>query len=448
MHALLLVVVSLQLAQLPAGLDAAGPPVQRGATRYVPLTTGGVAVIDASVEGAPKLLGTVLEGRFITRLLLDGDRLVALETREEALVLSLADPARPTLVRGGSPSSAPVVVAPVEAPVVPGSAPVAPAAMGTVTEVVGGRVIFEGGTEKGFRKGVRVQILSQRKVPKPDLVTGAIVEVPSGEVTAVLAIEQADSTRAMAVLGRGDVAEKGDRVELTNDAVSERLFFPRRAPFEWRFGFVVRPFLGLEGTTKPVGIIVDAYVSWYPSTLPLSVTAMASPFGFVINGKEPHYPGTFSVMGGYSTDFFEIALGVGALTGNIGPCFPNELGVTTCEVNTGFTINQHLRLGSIDGFHLAWYSSIFSRPTQFVFGVGRGEVSIPLTSRLGLFAGGGGGENGWAGGELGVRTSLGGAGAPGTVMLRASLGYSALFDGPTREFVGGPAVSFGMEWRQ
>lgn len=447
MHALLLVVVvSLQLAQLPAGLEAAAPSVQRGPTLYVPLTSGGVAVIDTSVDGAPKLLTTVLEGRFITRLMLDGDRLIALETREEALVLSLAEPARPKLVRSGSSPSAPVVVAPVESPAV--VAPSPPTAVGTVTEVVGGRVIFEGGTEKGFRKGVRVQILSQRKVPKPDLVTGAIVEVPSGEVTAVLAIEQADAARAMAILGRGDVAEKGDRVELTNDAVSERLFFPRRAPFEWRFGFVVRPFLGLEGTTKPVGIIVDAFVSWYPTTLPLSVTAMAAPFGFVINSKEPHYPGTFSLMGGYSTDYFEIALGAGALTGNVGPCFPNELGVTVCEVNTGFTINQHLRLGSIDGFHLAWYSSIFSRPTQFVFGVGRGEVSIPLTSRLGLFAGGGGGENGWAGGELGVRTSLGGAGAPGTVMLRASLGYSALFDGPTREFVGGPAVSFGMEWRQ
>jgi hypothetical protein len=84
----LLMMVALQLAQLPTGLEAAAPSVQRGATLYVPLTSGGLAVFDASVEGAPKLVGTVLEGRFITRLMLDGDRLVALETREEALVLS------------------------------------------------------------------------------------------------------------------------------------------------------------------------------------------------------------------------------------------------------------------------------------------------------------------------------------------------------------------------
>lgn len=449
MLALLTLVVSLQAGQLPAGLEASGPPVRRGAMLYVPVATGGVAVVDVSVADAPKVVGSVLEGRFITRLLLDGDRLVALESRDEALVLSLDDPARPRLTRGATSTAVVVAAEPsaAPAPTLPAPAPVP--SFGTVSEVVGGRVIFEGGTEKGFRQGVRVKVLSQRKVPKPDLVTGAMVEVPSGEVTAVLAIEQADAQKAMAVLGRGDTAEKGDRVELTTEPVSERLFFPRRAPFEWRFGFVVRPFLGLEGTTKPVGIMLDAYVSWYPASIPLSITLMAAPFAFGINGQEPHYPGTFLLMGGYATDFFEIGLGAGALTGSIGPCLMRDplLG-TTCEVNTGFTINQHLRLGSLDGFHLAWNSSIFSRPTQFVFGVGRGEVSIPLTSRLGLFAGGGGGENGWALGELGVRTALGGAGGRGTVILRASLGYSAIFDGPSREMVGGPAVAFGMEWRQ
>lgn len=442
MPTLLALLVAVVVTQITPALEASGPSVQKGMLEYVPLAAGGVAVVDTSGPDK-KVLATILEGHFVTRLLVDGDRLIALETKEEALVLSLDEPRLPRVVRGTATASAPVAKA-VEAVTV---AP--PAAIGTVVDVVGGRVIFEGGVEKGFRKGVHVRVSSQRKVPKPDLLTGAMVEVPSGEVTAVLAIEQSDAQRGMAVLGRGDVAEKGDLVEVTTEPLSERLFFPRRAPFEWRFGFVVRPFLGLDGTTKPVGVLLDGYAAWYPSSLPLSVTVMAAPFGFVINGKEPHYPGTFFVMGGYATDFFEIGLGVGALTGNTGPCFTAFPGATAeCEVNTGFTINQHLRLGALDGFHLSWSSSIFSRPTQFVFGVGRGEVSVPLTSRLGLFAGGGGGENGWAMGELGVKTALGGAGAPGTIVLRASLGYSALFDGPSREFLGGPAVAFGMEWRQ
>lgn len=442
MPTLFAMLVAVVVTQVTSSLESSGPPVTRGSLEYVPLATGGVAVVDTSTA-EKKVLATILEGHFVTRLIVDGDRLIALETKEEALVLSLDDPRQPRVVRGATMPAAPVAKA-VEAVTV-----AAPSAVGTVVDVVGGRVIFEGGIEKGFRKGLHVRVSSQRKEQKPDLLTGAMVEVPSGEVTAVLAIEQSDARRGMALLGRGDVAEKGDLVEVTTEPLSERLFFPRRAPFEWRFGFVVRPFLGLDGTTKPVGILLDGYVAWYPSSLPLSVTVMAAPFGFVINGKEPHYPGTFFVMGGYSTDFFEIGLGAGALTGNLGPCFTPSPGATAeCEVNTGFTINQHLRLGALDGFHLSWNSSIFSRPTQFVFGVGRGEVAVPLTSRLGLFAGGGGGENGWAMGELGVKTALGGAGAPGTIVLRASLGYSALFDGPSREFLGGPAVAFGMEWRQ
>lgn len=442
MPTLFAMLVAVVVTEVTPSLESSGPPVSRGSLEYVPLATGGVAIVDTSTA-EKKVLATILEGHFVTRLIVDGDRLIALETKEEALVLSLDDPRQPRVVRGATMPTAPVAKSVEAVTVVP------PAAVGTVVDVVGGRVIFEGGIEKGFRKGLHVRVSSQRKEQKPDLLTGAMVEVPSGEVTAVLAIEQSDARRGMALLGRGDVAEKGDLVEVTTEPLSERLFFPRRAPFEWRFGFVVRPFLGLDGTTKPVGILLDGYVAWYPSSLPLSVTVMAAPFGFVINGKEPHYPGTFFVMGGYSTDFFEIGLGAGALTGNLGPCFTASPGATAeCEVNTGFTINQHLRLGALDGFHLSWNSSIFSRPTQFVFGVGRGEVSVPLTSRLGLFAGGGGGENGWAMGELGVKTALGGAGAPGTIVLRASLGYSALFDGPSREFLGGPAVAFGMEWRQ
>jgi hypothetical protein len=50
-------------------------------------------------------------------------------------------------------------------------------------------------------------------------------------------------------------------------------------------------------------------------------------------------------------------------------------------------------------------------------------------------------------GEFGVRTALGGAGGRGTVVLSSALGVSGIFDGPSRETVVGPAVSFGAEWR-
>ena len=167
----------------------------------------------------------------------------------------------------------------------------------------------------------------------------------------------------------------------------------------------------------------------------------------------------------YTTDFVEIGLGGGALFGNKGPCevVVDEIdtdgdGITDqfrerrddrrCESNTGATFNQVLRLGALDGIHFKWSSSIFARDTGFVFGVGRGEVAVPVSSRLGLFAGGGGGENGWGYGEIGVRSLFGGAGTPGTLMLQASLGGAAIFDGPSRETIGGPLLAVGLEWRR
>ena len=235
----------------------------------------------------------------------------------------------------------------------------------------------------------------------------------------------------------------GDLVELTTVELSERLLAPRRAPFQFRTGFEIRPFLGLEGTSKPVGLMLDAYLEWYLAPIPIVLAISGAPVSVAFGSSEAHYPGVIAFTAAYATDFFEIGLGVGALYGNPGPCEP----FLACEVNTGFTINQVLRLGSIDGLNLEWHSSIFSRPNQFVFGVGRGVISVPLNSRLGLFGAGGAGENGWAMGEFGVRTALGGAGGRGTVILSASLGVSGIFDGPSREMVLGPAVSFGAEWR-
>ena len=300
---------------------------------------------------------------------------------------------------------------------------------------------------------------------KPDLQAGGVAMLPSNEVTAVVALEEAEAGRSMAILGRGDVAMPGDLVEVTGAPLSESLFLPRRAPFNWRFGFVARPYLDISGDgTFPVGILADGYVTYTFDDLPLTLFAELSPIGTAVLGNEAHYPIVTAAGAAYTTDFVEIGLGGGALVGNEGPCqviideidtdgdgfadqFRERLDERDCEGNTGATFNQVLRLGALDGIHLKWSSSIFARETGFVFGVGRGEVAVPVSSRLGVFAGGGAGENGWGYGEVGVRSFFGGAGTPGTLMLQASLGGAAIFDGPSRETIGGPSVAFGLEWR-
>ena len=407
--------------------------VARGQVLYLSLQAGGVAVVDLS-GAAPRLVQRIAEGRVFARLLIDADALVALELRQEATTFSLADPLAPSVsIPGLRPAPSPVVAA----------EPAVPRPRARVTAVTDGRVLFDGGLETGFSKGTRLRVIAQRLETKPDLVTGRPTSSPSGAVTAVLEVEDAQPHHAMAVLGRGDTAEVGDLVELTTAELSERLLAPRRAPFQFRTGFEIRPFLGLGGQSKPVGLMLDVYLQWYLTPVPLVLSLSGAPLSIAFGSVEPHYPGVLAFTAAYATDFFEIGLGIGALYGNPGPCEP----LRACEVNTGFTINQVLRLGSIDGLNLEWHSSIFSRPNQFVFGVGRGVIAVPLNSRLSLFGAGGGGENGWATGEFGVRTALGGAGGKGTVILSASLGVSGIFDGPSRELVLGPAVSFGAEWR-
>jgi hypothetical protein len=470
---LLPVLISLALQAPPDPVDAPPAPdpiaalelgaivdrAQAGQTLYLALARGGVAVIDLSDPAGPRLVRTIAEGRAITKLLIDGDRLHLIALREELLSFSVTDPRAPvaSLTTPVGPGAAPGVVRR-PLPAEPEPTPTPTVARARVLEVTGGRVIFDGGADAGFEVGQRVRIIAQRLVAKPDLEKGGFRMVASGDVTAVVAIEELGETRAMAVLGRGDVAMPSDVVEATDEDLSERLFLPPRGPYATRFGFIARPFLGLNNEgRKPVGVLVDLYGTYYLDFIPISVTAEIAPAGFVLGGANAHYPITVQGLGAYYTDWFEIGVGVGALVGNEGPCFSRGPGgAPECEVNNGLTINQMLRLGPIDGIHVTWNSSVFSRPDGFVFGVGRGELGVPLSSQLSLFGSGGAGENGWGYGELGVRTFVGGNGAPGTLVLTASLGVVGIFDGPgeeiafgeiRQEFVVGPSVAFGVEWR-
>lgn len=429
----------------------------RGTTAWVALGDGGVAVVDLTQPSAPREVTRVAAGRVIHRLVLSDQELLLVELRPDVRVLDVSDPLRP--VEKASIAAAAVPALPsAAAPARPTSTAAVrpePSAqpVARVVQVTRGRVVFDAGVAAGFREGSHVRIVSQRLVEKPDLATGGTSQQPSNEVTAVLRIEQADATASLARLGRGDIAYAGDLAALTDEPLSERIFLPRKTPFTTRAGFRLRPFLGIETSSKPVGFLADVYGAYYFETLPLRIEAGVAPAGFAFGGKDAHRPIVAVGTVAYTTDYFEIGLGAGALVGNQGPCVDPVSGVVSsstsapCEDNTGFTINQVLRLGAIDGLSIYFQSSIFSRPEQFVMGVARGEIQLPLTSRLGLFGGGGGGENGWSFGDLGVRTYVGGTGAAGTKIFSASLGYAGVFDGPSGEQVGGPSVAFGIEWR-
>lgn len=216
-----------------------------------------------------------------------------------------------------------------------------------------------------------------------------------------------------------------------------------------------------NAAAQPFGLLADLWAAYYFSDLPLRLRVEASPMGVALGGFARHDPGALDATVAYATDYFEAGLGGGYMVGLAGNGCPGTTfpqastfigfgGVTenppVCET-VGPTINETLRLGAIDGLTLSWSSSILLSGGRFLFGSGRGELDVPLTRRLTLFGDGGDGINGWAFGDLGVRTYVGGSGAPGTVIVSASLGAASVFDGTTGETITGPSVAFGMEWR-
>jgi hypothetical protein len=428
------------------GLGPVTDSAVRGELAYVALERGGIAVI-ALEPAPPRLVRRLEEGRRFVRLVLTGDALLAVELREEAHAFTLSTPESPqptTLARALS-APLPVASAPAAAPPAVASAPDAGPAL-RVTVVEGGDVFLSGGRNVGLAEGARVRIVAPAGAPR-----GA---------EAVLEVVEVREADAIARLGRGESARVGDRVEPTPAPVTARLAAPPGNTHQLRYGFHARPFLAIDAETasgnnaRAGGVLMDAFVAYRLPNLPVVLHARLEPVGVGLGTGERHTPGLGYVAATYSADVIEVGLGVGALFGqNQQECFPeyNEFGQVvgqscTSSTETGVGVQQLLRLGALDGFHLEWSSSILSRENQFVFGAGRGELQLPITTRFSLIAVGGGGRSGYAFGEVGIRSFLKGTGGAGSLLLTGTVGGVSLSDG--RGSLAGPSVALGLEWRR
>ncbi|RKG57517.1 hypothetical protein D7X30_18580 [Corallococcus sp. AB011P] len=419
--------------------------VHQGVT-YVALGRGGIAVL--KLDGAaPQLVRRIEEGRRFVRLVVVGQSLLAIEQREEAHAFSLATPEQPqpdSLASAlGAARGLTVVTQAPPPPQAPPPTTAPSSARLTVTAVHDGDVTLSGGALAGLGEGTRVRVRTQ----------------DSREV--VLKVIESREHTAIARLGRGENVRVGDTAVVTDAPATARLFFPEPGVPRLRYGFHVRPFLALDARTREGrsaragGLLLDAFIAWRPGDLPLVLSAQLDPVGFGLGTGLRHTPGSAYVAAAYSTDFLEVGIGAGALFGQkecstqfdydpntYEPINPR----TVCDSNAGVSFQQVLRLGALDGFHLAWNSAILSRDNQFRFGSGRGEVQVPLTPSLSLFGAGGGSASGWAFGELGVRSFLKGTGGSGTTVLSASLGIVSLSDG-SGEALTGPSIAIGIERR-
>ncbi len=123
-----------------------------------------------------------------------------------------------------------------------------------------------------------------------------------------------------------------------------------------------------------------------------------------------------------------------------------ETGVVT---PTGSAVDplivEVLRIGQLDGLNLAWQSTIASTGSGFKLRSAEATLNLPVSTRFSIFMDGGGGD-GFAFGDLGVRSYLGGVGGPGTVILSLGLGLGSIMDGAP-ETLTGPSLMLGLEFR-
>ena len=434
------------------GLGPVLDAVERGDTAYLALERGGIAVV--SLPAPVRLVRRLEEGRRFVRLALSGDALVAVEVREEARAFSLAAPEapRPASLAEALGGARPLVVAapppqqPAPVVMTPARPDAGDAATLTVAAVHNGEVTLGGPGVARLAPGAHVRVLPQG-------------EGAAERASPVLGVERVVGGEAVAHLGRGEAAREGDVAEPTDAPRTARLLFPPSEPLELRFGVRLRPFLALGATTeagnsaRAGGVLADLFVDYRPQGWPVVLQAALEPVGVGLGTGQRHTPGLFRVGVAYSSDTFEAGLGAGALFGQpdcyqVPLDFSDPDGPTreVCENTTGATVHQTLRLGALDGLHIAWSSSIVSSEDQFEFGSGRGEVQVPLGTRLSLVAAGGGSGAGWGFGELGVRTFLQGTGGPGSLVLTAGAGFVTLSDG-SGSALSGPSVTTGLEWR-
>lgn len=422
-----------ELVHLPLG--PVRDVLRHGSTFYVALVAGGVVVLDARQPSAPVVTAHLAEGQPIEKLAHQGeDLLVVLLSSRETLTFNLSDPLHPLDAGLSAP------------PPAQGVGILARKAQ--VLAVRDGTVIIDGGSAGGFYPGERIKIRSHRALSPQDDLGAQQGLTPLGTTTAVLVLDRVEANRAITHLGRGDLAAVGDSVEATGETPSDSLVAPHWLPFNWQLSFGLRPFLDTNNqNSHAVGLLGDATVAYYFSSVPLRLEAGLEPAGLVAGGRVQHNPVVAVLDVAFASPFFEIGLGTG-FSVLATECAPLTGGCASNVVDP--LILQTFRLGALDGLNLIWHSAIASTSDQgFMFRSGRAVANVPLTTRVTLFIDGAGGS-GYGFGDLGVRTYVGGLGGPGTFILSGGLGFGIISDGGVRqesETVSGPSFMLGLEMR-
>jgi hypothetical protein len=289
----------------------------------------------------------------------------------------------------------------------------------------------------------------------------------------------------------GSPAPAVDEGESAGAAAKEApsIVAPARQGGLWEMAFLTSVFVPFGNLG--IGQLGSASVA-YRFEAPLVLRAELAPFGFAgpattnnspgfSSGGGPVGPGGFPptqtppqtpgpgnggivsvfaahLLFGLDTQFLEVALGLGGATVNENGAFRQGGGAP----QTGaVSIAQATRIGARDGLALNMESSAIALNSKFDLGYFVMSAQIPVSAKAMLVIRGGGGNVGFAYGDLGVRVLVHGNGGKHTLALTgfaggAMIGLNLCSSNPDPPFttacntanLAGPSLGGAVEWKQ
>ncbi len=347
---------------------------------------------------------------------------------DSALPPPAAVPATPTTAAATVPNAPP--------------APLAAASkrVGRVTRSLTGEVVISLGSVDGVMPGDHIELVLEHP---EDAADGEVAL--SREVIAVGVVANVTAQNARVRLGLNESVPIGALASLSRSSPTSSLSAPPRASDLWTLEVIARPFAALGELGG--GVLLSGAFGRRIGNLHLQ--AVVDPLGFGDVENNNHVTAAnAALVASYDSQYFEMGLGFGGQT-------VNEAGFLL-PPGSGLAALQLIRLGARDGLNISARTNVVLFHSEFQFGGMVGSGQIPVTRGYWLLLNGGGGNIGYAYGELGLRVLLSGNGLADSKFLTVTAGGAAVFRSATCDpftpcngpvTYGGPMAGVGGEWR-
>jgi hypothetical protein len=300
------------------------------------------------------------------------------------------------------------------------------------------------------------------------------VEISHVDARPVRIDAQTSSAAPTPTTERGAPPERETAVARAVERESPSIMAPPRQANLWELSLETSAFVAIGALGA--GVLGSASVA-YRFDAPFVVRAEVAPFGIagptsasnetsfgpVTSGQTPQNnqggrtitTAAAHLLAGIDTQFIEVAVGAGSATVNQNTGFFNGVPDTSA-----FSIAESARIGARDGLSLTLESSVIAANKQFNLGYFVSSLQIPLSRTAMLVVRGGGGDVGFAYGDLGVRVLMRGDGGRGTVALTGFVGGASIMvdlcssntlppftEACNSSNLGGPSLGGALEWK-